>query len=222
MNILALDTATSVCTVALSSGGQVATRHIDCPREHTRWLLPYVDAVLNEVGISVSDLDLICCGVGPGSFMGVRLAAGVAQGLSYASSVPLLPISTLRIVAQSYQGENALGLPIAAAWDARMGEIYCGLYQADADGVMQGVQPDQLVKPEALSLPGEVVAVGNAWQVYDASISTVTKSLCAETLSDCVPQAEAMITIGVAADPSLYVRAADLRVTYLRQAVSSS
>jgi len=219
VNILAFDTATQVCTVALSNKDCVSFRHEHCPREHSNRLLPYIDALLSEAGIGFKDLDGIACGVGPGSFMGVRLAAGVAQGLAYTADLPLLPVSTLQALAQG-AASAAQDLPVAAAWDARMGELYLGLYRADEHGIMQPLQADALIKPEALTLSMPVVAVGNAWSEYDAMLMPASKQLCSQLDVKATPTAEAMLVIAKAADAASWVSVNDFEVAYLRQAVT--
>ena len=100
LKILAVDTATEACSAALLVGDKVFSRWEEAPRDHTRKILPMVQAVLEDAGISLSDLDAIAFGRGPGSFTGVRIGIGVAQGLAFGAGVPLIGISTLAAMAQ--------------------------------------------------------------------------------------------------------------------------
>ena len=92
-NILALDTSTDACSVALSCNGEIKEDFRIIPRQHTQQLLPMIEAILADAGIAISALDAIAFGRGPGSFAGIRIATGVAQGLAYGADLPVLPIS---------------------------------------------------------------------------------------------------------------------------------
>ncbi|HEB5077907.1 TPA: tRNA (adenosine(37)-N6)-threonylcarbamoyltransferase complex dimerization subunit type 1 TsaB, partial [Aeromonas hydrophila subsp. hydrophila] len=100
LKILAVDTATEACSAALLVGEQVFSRWEEAPRDHTRKILPMVQAVLDDAGITLDELDAIAFGRGPGSFTGVRIGIGVAQGLAFGAGVPLIGISTLAAMAQ--------------------------------------------------------------------------------------------------------------------------
>src|SRR5690606_23699752 len=99
MNILALDTATEMCSAAVLSAGKLFTREAELDRGHAEEILRMIDAVLAEAGLTHDKLDAVAFGRGPGAFTGVRLAASVAQGLSFAWSLPVVPISDLAAVA---------------------------------------------------------------------------------------------------------------------------
>lgn len=135
MNILAIDTSTTACTVALKTGDDCCERFVIAPREHAHLVLPMIESVLAEAGMSRASLDYIAYGCGPGSFTGVRIAAGVVQGIALALDLPVVPVSSLRCVAQvcldQYQVDTVL-----VAFDARMKEVYWGLYSANSEGIM--------------------------------------------------------------------------------------
>ncbi|MGB5456905.1 MAG: tRNA (adenosine(37)-N6)-threonylcarbamoyltransferase complex dimerization subunit type 1 TsaB, partial [Gammaproteobacteria bacterium] len=101
MKILAVDTATEACSAALYLDGEIHQQFRVAPREHSHIILPMIDQLLSDSGIRVSDLDVLAFGRGPGSFMGVRIAAGVAQGIAFAWDLPVVPISTLAAIAQT-------------------------------------------------------------------------------------------------------------------------
>jgi tRNA threonylcarbamoyladenosine biosynthesis protein TsaB len=164
--ILGLETATNACSVALCLGEQVISRFTIAPRRHTELLLPMVDELLQEVGIELSTLDAIAFGQGPGSFMGLRLACGVAQGLAFGAELSVIPVSTLQVLAQTAFAESGITQTIVG-WDARMDSIYWGLYSIDDNKIMQALQPDQLTKPNKIHYDnGECIAIGNAWRIY--------------------------------------------------------
>lgn len=126
--ILAVDTATENCSVALIMGNEVIARCEYAPREHTTKILPMVDSVLAEAGVKLNQLDALAYGRGPGSFTGVRIGIGIAQGLAFGADLPMIGVSTLAAMAQgSYRTEQAE--QVVAAIDARMGDVYWGQYQ---------------------------------------------------------------------------------------------
>ena len=122
MKILAVDTATEACSAALYINGDIQERFEIAPREHTRLLLPMVDSLMAEAGIRPQQLDAIAFGCGPGSFTGVRIAAGVMQGIAYGADLPVVPVSTLAAISQSCLQKTAHDT-IFTAVDARMNEI---------------------------------------------------------------------------------------------------
>ncbi|MGL5610034.1 MAG: tRNA (adenosine(37)-N6)-threonylcarbamoyltransferase complex dimerization subunit type 1 TsaB, partial [Aeromonas veronii] len=148
LKILAVDTATEACSAALLVGDKLFSRWEEAPRDHTRKILPMVQAVLEDAGISLSDLDAIAFGRGPGSFTGVRIGISVAQGLAFGAGVPLIGISTLAAMAQgAYRLDGAE--QVLTAIDARMNEVYFGRYEL-IDGRMQLVGDEVVSDPAAL------------------------------------------------------------------------
>lgn len=160
--LLAIDTTTQSCSAALLHNGRIGSRFEIAPRQHTELILPMIEALLDESQLKRSDLDAIAFAAGPGSFMGTRLAVGVAQGLAYALQLPVIAVSTLQILAQTaYQTTGVES--VLCGWDARMDEVYWGVYQLD-NGLMQPCQPDQLAALDAVIDPGASYArVGNIW-----------------------------------------------------------
>ncbi|MGF1699064.1 tRNA (adenosine(37)-N6)-threonylcarbamoyltransferase complex dimerization subunit type 1 TsaB [Photobacterium makurazakiensis] len=168
--ILAVDTATENCSVALMVGDDIISRCEYAPREHTTKILPMVDAVLADGGVSLSQLDALAFGRGPGSFTGVRIGIGIAQGLAFGADLPMLGVSTLAAMAQgtyrTHQAEQVL-----TAIDARMGEIYWGQYIRQADGDWQCKDREIVVKPEILvdqfqAENGTWFTAGTGWDSY--------------------------------------------------------
>lgn len=157
MSVLAIDTATHACSVALLIDSQVIVRHEVLERAHTRLLMPMIDSVLKEANLSLSQIELLAYGCGPGSFTGVRIASAVIQGLSVGLKKPIVPISSLRALAQGvyrrYSESNVL-----AVFDARMQELYCGYYAIDEYGIMQLQGEEKLVPSGCLILSDKYAA----------------------------------------------------------------
>lgn len=136
MKLLAIDTSSAQCSAALLLDGELTFRAVMTARDHARLLLPMVDTLLAEAGVTLASLDGLAFGRGPGSFTGLRIAAAVTQGLAAGAGLPVLPVSSLRALAaqaKSLVPEAEATLPagnLLACMDARMGEVYWGLFDA--------------------------------------------------------------------------------------------
>ena len=151
MKFVCFDTATDALTCALWADGALFEHHETAPRQHADRLLSVVDRLLAEAGAARSDLDAVGFGRGPGSFTGLRVAAGVAQGLAFALDVPAVPVSTLAVLAQGSLREHG-SQRVLALLDARLGEVYAGALRADpAAGVVRAVRGERLCRPEDLA-----------------------------------------------------------------------
>jgi tRNA threonylcarbamoyladenosine biosynthesis protein TsaB len=169
MKLLALDTSTEACSAALLVDGDVRERYELAPRRHAELILPMVEELLSESGMSLQQMDALAFGRGPGAFTGVRIAAGVIQGLALGSERPVIPVSSLAAVAQ---GAVELGRRLLPAFDARMGEIYWGRYEVQTDGLVGLHGAERVSKPDALDLPagGPWFGVGTGWATYGAAL----------------------------------------------------
>ncbi|MBV6287218.1 tRNA (adenosine(37)-N6)-threonylcarbamoyltransferase complex dimerization subunit type 1 TsaB [Pseudomonas aegrilactucae] len=174
--LLALDTATEACSVALLHDGKVLSHYEVIPRLHAQKLLPMIQALLAEAGIALSAVDAIAFGRGPGAFTGVRIAIGVVQGLAFALERPVLPVSNLALLAQRALREHGAE-QVAAAIDARMDEVYWGCYQQSA-GEMRLLGNEAVLAPEQVSLPagagGDWFGAGTGWGYADRLPVAVT------------------------------------------------
>lgn len=166
LTILALDTATEACSVALRYQDQTFERYQIAPRQHTKLLLPFLQEILTEAEISLKQLDAIAFGCGPGSFTGLRVAASVVQGIAFAHDLPVLPISTLQAIAQGCYREFQLPRMLIAL-DAAMQEIYLGCYHVK-DQVMVAQAPEIVTAPQLVSIPGADVwfGAGSGFDLY--------------------------------------------------------
>lgn len=170
MKLLAIDTATEACSVALWLDGAVHERFELAGREHSVRLLPMLHALLAEAGVSLPQIDGIACGVGPGSFAGVRIGVGFVKGLALGLDRPVLPVSSLAMLAQGAMRVHA-AQRVLAAIDARMQEVYFGVYLAeDGLALLQGearvAAPDQLPVPAAANY----IASGSGWKTHGEAL----------------------------------------------------
>jgi tRNA threonylcarbamoyladenosine biosynthesis protein TsaB len=169
VKILAIDTATEACSAALWLDGEVRERFVEQPRGHGELILGMMETLLAEADLTLRDLDALAFGRGPGAFTGVRIAVGVAQGVGLGARLPLVPVSNLAILAQRLYRER--GVPrCLAALDARMGELYLGVYRIEA-GIAHGVMPERLGVGADLPLPsgGGWHGVGRGWAVQEGT-----------------------------------------------------
>lgn len=223
MKILAIETATNACSCAINIDGVISEKFVLAPQRHADLMLPMIDQLLAETSVALSAIDAIAFGAGPGGFMGVRIATGIAQGLGYALDRPLIPISTLQCLAQvGYQ--TTKNPHILAGWDAKMAAIYWGVYQLNAQGLMQPLVADCLTFPAEVKLPADHqqwLAVGNAWLVYQQELPWSFASTVVETRADLHPHAGAMALL--AADKygrGEMIAAEQAEPTYLRDEVA--
>jgi tRNA threonylcarbamoyladenosine biosynthesis protein TsaB len=167
MKLLAIETATEACSVALWIDGDVRERYGIAPRRHAELVLPWADALLAEAGIAKSQLDAIAVGRGPGAFTGVRLAIALAQGIALALDRPVVAVSTLAALAMQCEGGRIL-----AAIDARMHEIYLGAFARDADGLVVAIDAERLAHPDAVILPDgrDWFGVGSGFAADDGAL----------------------------------------------------
>ncbi|MBW3691080.1 tRNA (adenosine(37)-N6)-threonylcarbamoyltransferase complex dimerization subunit type 1 TsaB [Aeromonas dhakensis] len=196
MKILAVDTATEACSAALLVGEKVFSRWEEAPRDHTRKILPMVQAVLDEAGVTLDELDAIAFGRGPGSFTGVRIGIGVAQGLALGAGVPLIGISTLAAMAQGAHRLDGAERVLTAI-DARMDEVYFGHYEL-IDGRIQLVGEEVVSGPAALvasrgMLPGSFARVGTGFETYGETLAALADELVASQVR--FPAAEDMLPL---------------------------
>lgn len=151
-NILALDTSAGACSVALHYNNHTVEQSIIAARAHTQHILPMVDAVLAEGGCRLAQLDAIAFGAGPGSFTGLRIACGVAQGLAFGANLPLVPVSSLAAIAAAVFQCQPEVTHCLASFDARMQQIYAGVYH-NVGGLPQLVGDEVVIEPCDYVLP---------------------------------------------------------------------
>ena len=169
--ILAIDTSTSACSVALLIDNSISEEFVVVPQSHTQRLLPMTDQILSRHQQRLSDLDAIALTIGPGSFTGLRIGLGIAQGLAFGADLPLIGVSSLQVMAMS--AKRLIGTPIDAVivpcFDARMNEVYWGQYQS-IDSNIHCTTEDRVDAPtEMLAQIGKgaksLLGVGDGWSV---------------------------------------------------------
>ncbi len=158
MRILAIDTSGEACSAALYIDGGLSDRFVVQPRGHSELILEMMQALLADAELPLGRLDALAYGCGPGSFTGVRIAAGVTQGAAYGAGLPVVPVSTLAALAQRHYRESGAER-VLPAFDARMHEVYWAAYSLGTDGLMQLVGRESVSAPERVELPP-----GNGWQ----------------------------------------------------------
>ncbi|HXH02220.1 MAG TPA: tRNA (adenosine(37)-N6)-threonylcarbamoyltransferase complex dimerization subunit type 1 TsaB [Candidatus Competibacteraceae bacterium] len=188
LKILALDTATEACSAAVLVGDEVIERFAVAPRRHAELILPMLEAVLAEAGLRPAQLDAVAFGRGPGSFTGVRIATGVAQGIACAADLPVAPVSTLAAIARQVIAGRGVKR-VAAALDARMGELYWGLYQADDEGGVTALAAECVAPAESVPLPAgaDWYGAGSGWAAYGSALRQ--RLAVVGSWDDCYPRA---------------------------------
>jgi tRNA threonylcarbamoyladenosine biosynthesis protein TsaB len=218
MKILALDTATEACSVALAVGDRSIERYMELERGHAEELLPMIDSVLAEAGLTLGALDAIAFGRGPGGFTGVRLAASVAQGLAFGAGVGVVPISNLAAVAQRVMQLEPAARHVLVANDARMREVYWAPFHTG--GGLTAAGPERVSGALDVTLPeagADVWAAAGrgfaAWPELAERCRAAGARMHIELLpraSDIVTLARRCVAAGQILDPALalpvYVR----------------
>jgi len=220
--ILALETSSDACSVALLNNQGVFEQTVISPREHTQRLLPMVEDIIKAHNTALKDVDGIAYGAGPGSFTGLRICLSVAQGLAFGVDRPLLCVSSLlAMAATAYRKQTVdIGAIVIPVVDARMHEVYWGAYRVEEGGHLAPLLEESVSAPEVCaqfieSLAGEtLLALGSGWQ-YEALSTLANAEL------DAYPSAYDVAVIGSAQFAAgELVNPLDASPSYLRNEVS--
>ncbi len=221
MKLLAIDTSTEACSCALSIDGEIQDRSVIVPRQHTALILPMIDELLQEADLKPIQLDGLAFGRGPGSFTGLRIASGVAQGIAFAANIPVAPISSLATLAQAaYTKKGAK--KVLAMIDARMNEIYWGGYTLDNQGIMRSEIEEKVCAPQDINLPmvNQWYGVGSGWKTYTDILTAKWGEALQDKSTNEYPQAWAMIPLALTAFNEGKIVSAEKAVpVYLRNQV---
>ena len=220
--ILALDSSSDACSVALIQNGAISDIYELAAKSHTQRLLPMVDELLTAHQLTLADLDAIAFGRGPGSFTGLRICMGVVQGLAFGANLPVLPISTLQAMAQAYmQAHPQNQKPLLVAIDARMDEVYWCLFSAEL--IPQRVVDEAVAKPvevaahaQVKELGQEFVALGSGW--HYSELGALTPAILDV---DVHPNAKAMVQLAATEfEQGRAISILEAQPVYLRDSVS--
>lgn len=222
MKLLSVDTSTEACSAALLIDNQVIERYRLAPREHSHLILGMIDELLAEASMSASDLDALAFGRGPGSFMGIRIAAGVVQGIAFANELPVVHVSTLRSLAQVAHEQTGQDRIITAI-DARMGEIYWAAWRRENEGFVEMIE-ESVCPPEVLSVPADEAwaGAGTGWATYGEVLQASVGDRLTTVLAECYPTAASIARLAV---PEVHagntVQASAAVPVYLRDKVAA-
>lgn len=199
-NILAIDTSTDACSVALYVQGQYTHRHEVIPRGHSGRLMPMLQEILPSGDLRAAGVDAIAYGVGPGSFTGLRIAASAVQGLAFANHIPAIPISTLACQAQTALREGLVnsGDRVLSTLDARINEIYWSVFRFEKDLARLEVGPEvcdpsELVVDPAMRL---LQAIGGGLK-YEEALPVDIRDRLGLVISDILPNAVDLVLLAI-------------------------
>jgi tRNA threonylcarbamoyladenosine biosynthesis protein TsaB len=223
MRILALDTATEACSVALGIGERSIERYVELERGHAEQLLPMIDSVLAEGGVSLASLDAIAFGRGPGGFTGVRLAASVAQGLAFGAGIGVVPVSNLAAVAQRVVQLDPPVRRVLVANDARMREVYWALFETTE--TLTAVGPERVSAAADVALPADPglwAAAGRGLKAWP-DLAERCAAAGATLHVDLLPRAGEILTLSrLAVAARQILDPADALPVYVRDNVAAS
>ncbi len=213
MNLIAIETATENCSVALLHADQITHRSVVAPQKHAELVLGYLDELLAEQNLKKSQLDGIVFGQGPGAFTGVRIAMSIVQGLALAWEVPVMAVSTLENMAQHiFLTTTHDTCKLLVANDARMGEVYWATFQIK-DGVINRLSEDALAAPEAIDTSDFDVCAGSAFK------SMVTAHSEATIMADVLPEATTLLTMAEHNFSQMAKDINEIKPSYIREKV---
>jgi tRNA threonylcarbamoyladenosine biosynthesis protein TsaB len=204
VRILALDTATENCSAAIFIDGALLEREELLGRGHAERILPMVSELLAEAGLALRALDAVAFGRGPGAFTGVRLAAGVTQGLAFGAGLRVVPVSDLRALAQRVLQQDPAAQRVLVCTDARMREVYCGAFERTPEGSAAAADEERVLGPQAVQLPAHwsalppaaVVGAGSGFAAYPQLREALAGQLAA-VLGELWPRATEIARLAV-------------------------
>ena len=196
MKLLAFETSTEACSVAVWVDGEVCERFEIAPRRHAELALPWADEVLAQAGVARTALDAIAVGRGPGAFTGVRLAIALAQGVALALDRPIVPVSTLAALALQARAPRVL-----AAIDARMGEVYAAAFRCEGDNAF-ALDAERVLAPGAVVLPDDTndwIGVGTGFDAGEGVLRNSLEGRFSRIDADALPRASDVARLGAQA-----------------------
>lgn len=195
MNLLAIETSTDWCSAALWLDGELAFREERAGQRHSELILSMIDGLLADAGANLADLGGVAFGAGPGSFTGIRIACGVAQGLAFAAGLPVAAVSTLECLAQASGARRVI-----ACLDARIGDVYVAACEREGDDWRALHAPAVCPPQQAPSVPGDGwTGCGSGFQAYGDALRVRYDGQLAQVLPEIVPHAREVAALGARA-----------------------
>jgi tRNA threonylcarbamoyladenosine biosynthesis protein TsaB len=221
MKLLAVETSTEACSAALFIDGDIRERFELAPQKHTQLILPMIDSLMVEAGLKPQQLDALAFSRGPGSFTGVRIATGVIQGIALGADLPVVPVSTLAAIAQDFFDHNEECVAFVAM-DARMGEIFWGVYRRDALGYAELIGDEAVTPAEQIEFPDLAgVGIGSGWGVYSQELTARLAGRISRYQAELLPRAGAIARLGARGfEQGLAVAVEQAMPVYLRDKVA--
>lgn len=191
MNLVAIETSTEFCSLAVARGEATFARHFPAGQRHAELALNALDQLLREAGLAFEDIQGIAYGEGPGSFTGLRVACGIAQGLAFARSLPVIGIGTLVALAEQSGAENVI-----ACLDARMGEVYHAAYRSAGNAWTEVCAPG-LYRPDAAPavLAADWIGCGSGFAAHAEALSARYRGQLQDIRPNVLPMAEAVLRL---------------------------
>ena len=232
-NLLSIDASTEACSVALMQNESIIERYQVAPRQHANLLLPLVEELLAESQLTLTQLDAIACHVGPGAFTGIRIGVAIAQGLAYAASLPTIAVSSLASLAQQAWHKSDANTCFSAI-DARMNEVYFGVFHKDENGLASALQPEIVVSPDLIDLTDliskftqntqdkeSILKIGSGWGAYAEKFQQPSDSFGIH-IENKFPRASAGVELALQKWQNREILAPqDLQPVYLRNNVAA-
>lgn len=214
---LAIDTTAEACSVALDTGSEVLQRYAHAPRRHGELLLPWIDELLAEAGVSKPQIDTLCVTRGPGSFTSLRMGFSVALGIAHALDIPVHPVSSLQTLALQAMRNDASH--VISALDARMGEVYIASYINQLEGYPEAMSEELLIRPQDYQA-GDTTArwqgIGSGFAAEQGALEATLGAALIQADADSWPMARDALIL---ADKVTPVAAEQAELVYLRNQV---
>ena len=181
MKILSIDTCTEIISISLIAGEVVTEKFFPSGKDYSGNILPEIKALLNESNLKIKDIEAIAFGAGPGSFTGIRVACGIAYGIAYANNLPIIGINTLEALAFLSKHENSI-----SCIDARMGQVYLGIYQNKNDSITSLIEPGLFnpIKLPKLTKIKKAIVIGSGLSLYKEELKSQYSGIELEYFED--------------------------------------
>ena len=218
MKVLAIDTVTEACSVALLDDQEILQEFEVSPNGHSTLVLQMVENILSRSQYQLGDMDVLAVDTGPGSFTGVRIGLGVAQGLAYGADLPVIGVNSMETLAASLDSGQ-----VFPAIDARMNQVYCGLYQSCGSS-----RPVELVQPVVTNpgkwpfeIEGAFYGIGNGWRIHGEAMGSSVNPFDLTILDHPYPEAKSVARIAGLIGAESAMEPMFLQATYVRNRVAN-